>query len=155
VPSQIIVASIPAEVDIYIKRPKLNIYNNWVNSGLLVRLFLRKAKTFKALIRKPHHKNIIRYHGCIIHRRRITGIVLDRYSKTLKDRLREGAYGFNKRLYIDGIKSGVKYLHSLRYAHNDLNLSNIIISKDDTPIIINLGSCKCFSKAFISKGTYK
>ena len=57
--SQIIVTSILAEVDVYIKRSKLNIYNNWVNSGLLVRLFLKKAKMFKALIRKPHYKNII------------------------------------------------------------------------------------------------
>jgi len=59
VPSQIIVALISAEVDVYIKRPKLNIYDNWVNLGLLVRLFLGEAKTFKALIRKPYYRNII------------------------------------------------------------------------------------------------
>ena len=58
-PSQIIVALIPAEVDVYVKRSKLNIYNNWVNLGLLARLFLGEAKTFKALIRKPHYRNII------------------------------------------------------------------------------------------------
>ena len=62
-------------------------------------------------------------------------------------------YGFNKRLYIDGIKSGVEHLHSLRYAHNDLNLNNIIVSKDNTPIIIDLGSYKHFNKALISRGT--
>jgi hypothetical protein len=59
VPSQIIVASILAEVDVYVKCPKLNIYNNWVNSGLLVRLFLGEAEMFKALIQKPHYRNII------------------------------------------------------------------------------------------------
>ncbi|OCK87651.1 uncharacterized protein K441DRAFT_691072 [Cenococcum geophilum 1.58] len=132
VPSQITVALIPAEVDVYVKRPKLNIYDNWVNLGLLVRLFLGEAET-----------NIIRYYGYIIHRRRIT-----------EDRLREGAHSFNKRLYMDGIKSEVEYLYSLRYAHNDLNLSNIIVGEDDTPIIIDLGSCKHFSKALISGGTY-
>ena len=152
-PSQITVASIPTEVDVYVKRPKLNIYDNWVNSGLLARLFLGEAETFEALIRKPHHRNIIRYHGCIVHRRRITGIVLDRCSKTLEDRLREGAHGFNKRLCMDGIKSGVEHLHSLGYAHNDLNPSNIMVSEDDTPIIIDLGSCKRFGKALISGGT--
>lgn len=52
-PSQITVASIPAEVDVYVKRPKLNIYDNWVNSGLLARLFLGEAETFEALIRTP------------------------------------------------------------------------------------------------------
>ena len=55
---------------------------------------------------------------------------------------------------MDSIKSGVEHLHSLRYAYNDLNLSNIIVGKDNTPIIINLGFCKYFSKALISRGTY-
>ena len=67
----------------------------------------------------------------------------------------EGAYSFNKRLYIDSIKSGVKHLYSLGYIHNDLNLSNIIVSKDNTPIIIDLGFYKYFSKALISKGIYR
>ena len=29
-----------------------------------------------------------------------------------------------------------------------------MVGKDNTPIIINLGSCKHFGKALISKGTY-
>ena len=59
VPLQITVALIPAGVDVYIKRPKLNIYDNWVNLDLLVRLFLGEAETFKALIWKPYYRNII------------------------------------------------------------------------------------------------
>ncbi|XTI92043.1 kinase-like domain-containing protein [Cenococcum geophilum] len=133
------IASIPVEVDVYVKRPKLNIYDNWVHLGLLARLFLGEAETFKALIWKPHYRNIIRYYGCIVHRRYIT-----------EDRLREGVYSFNKILYIDSIKSGVEYLYFLRYAHNDLNLSNIIVGEDNTPIIINLGSYKRFNKDFIT-----
>jgi len=125
-----------------------------VNLGLLARLFLKETKTFKALIQKPHHRNIIQYHGYIVHQRHITSIVLNQCLKTLKGQLRKGAHNFNKRLYMDGIKSGVKYLHSLRYTHNDLNLSNIIVGEDNTPIIIDLGSCKHFSKAFISRGIY-
>jgi len=123
-----------------------------VNLGLLARLFLGEAEMFKALIRKPHYRNIIRYYSCIVYRRCITGIVLNWCLKTLEDRLREGAYSFNKRLYIDSIKLGVKHLYSLGYAYNDLNPSNIMVGEDDTPIIINLGSCKHFSKALISRG---
>ena len=114
-----------------------------------------EAKTFKALIRKPHYRNLIRYYSCIVYRRCITGIVLNQYLKTLEDRLREGAYSFNKRLYIDSIKLGVKHLYSLKYAHNDLNLSNIIVGKDNTPIIIDLGSYKRFGKALIFRGIYR
>ena len=33
--------------------------------------------------------------------------------------------------------------------HNDLNLSNIIVGKNNTPIIVNLGSYRRFSKALI------
>jgi tRNA A-37 threonylcarbamoyl transferase component Bud32 len=53
---------------------------------------------------------------------------------------------------MDSIKLGVEHLHSLGYAHNDLNLSNIIVGEDNTPIIIDLGSYKCFGKALISRG---
>jgi len=56
---------------------------------------------------------------------------------------------------MDGIKLEIKYFYSFRYAHNDFNLSNIIISEDDTPIIINLGSYKRFGRVFIFKGIYK
>jgi len=52
---------------------------------------------------------------------------------------------------MDGIKSGVKHFYSLKYTHNDLNLSNIIVGEDNTPIIIDLGSYKHFGKALISK----
>ena len=55
---------------------------------------------------------------------------------------------------MDGIKLGVGHLYSLRYAYNNLNLSNIIVGEDNTPIIINLGSYKHFGKAFISRGIY-
>jgi len=55
---------------------------------------------------------------------------------------------------MDGIKLEVKHLYSLRYTHNNLNLSNIIVGEDNTPIIINLGSYKRFSKALISRGIY-
>jgi len=56
---------------------------------------------------------------------------------------------------MDSIKLGVEHLHSLRYTYNDLNLSNIIISEDNTPIIIDLGSYKRFSKALIFRGIYR
>ena len=36
--------------------------------------------------------------------------------------------------------------------YNNLNLSNIIVGKDNTPIIIDLGSYKYFGKALISRG---
>ena len=56
---------------------------------------------------------------------------------------------------MDGIKLGVEYLYSLRYVYNNLNLSNIMVGKDNTPIIINLGFCKRFSRALISRGIYR
>jgi len=64
-------------------------------------------------------------------------------------------YNFNKKLYINSIKLKIKYFYSFRYIYNNFNLNNIIISKNNTPIIINLGFYKHFSKAFIFKGIYK
>jgi len=56
---------------------------------------------------------------------------------------------------MDSIKLGVEHLYSLRYTYNNLNPSNIIVGEDNTPIIIDLGSYKYFSKALISRGIYR
>lgn len=39
--------------------------------------------------------------------------------------------------YLPGIKEGIRHLHSLGYVHNDLNPSNIMITEDDMPVIID------------------
>ncbi|KAI2617958.1 hypothetical protein GGS26DRAFT_596152 [Hypomontagnella submonticulosa] len=46
-----------------------------------------------------------------------------------------------------GIVAGVKHLHSLELAHNDIKPANIMIDHDDHPVIIDLGACKPLNRS--------
>lgn len=55
---------------------------------------------------------------------------------------------------MDGIRAGVEHLHSLGFAHNDLNPMNIALDGDDNLIILDFGSCRRFGEQVLSAGTY-
>jgi serine/threonine protein kinase len=43
--------------------------------------------------------------------------------------------------YLIGIKRGIDHIHSLGLVHNDINPNNIMITRDDNAVIIDLDSC--------------
>jgi serine/threonine protein kinase len=151
-PPYITTASILIDRRIFVKRPKLLGYDCFKGTGLMSKLLLQEAEILELLERSPH-PNIVRYHGCLIKRGRIVGLVLDRYPATIEQRLKNGVQNFNAESCMNGITSAVEHLHSLGLAHNDLNPSNIMVDEHDTPIIIDYGSCQPFGKGLITTGT--
>lgn len=162
-PPHIKVASAATEDNskFFIKGPKLSRYDELRGTGIASKLLLHEAETLEQLAHHGQHPNIIRYHGCIVKRGRIVGIVLDRHTETLQQRLEgdvenfgtdDGNEIFDKDLCIRKIESAAKHIHSLGLAHNDLNPSNIML-KHEEPIIIDFGSCQPFGKALVSAGT--
>jgi serine/threonine protein kinase len=103
---------------------------------------------------KSHpHPNIIRYHGCVVNRGRITGIMLDRYPDTIYQRLKLGKRDVNVDECFKAISSAVSHLHSLGYAHNDICPMNIMIDENDIPFLIDFGSCQPFGRELMTGGT--
>jgi serine/threonine protein kinase len=149
-PSKITNSAILASKSVFIKGPKLHL--DFRGTGLLPKLILQEAEIMELLMRKPH-PNIIQYHGCLIKSGRIVGIVLDRYPMTLEERLENGKQDFDVNKFMSRITSAVDHLHLLGLAHNDLYPMNIMISNDDTPVIIDFGSCQPFGKRLITAGT--
>lgn len=151
-PSNITNFAIPTSSNVFVKGPKLHL--DFQGTGLLPKLILQEVEIMELLMYKPH-PNIIRYHGCLIKRGRIVGIVLDRYSMTLKERLENGIRDFNVDKFMNRLTSAVHHLHSLELAHNDLCPMNIMIDEadDDTPAIIDFGSCQPFGRKLITAGT--
>jgi hypothetical protein len=76
-PSDLTAASNDKNADrIYVKRPKLSWYDDVEpGGGFLPRLLLEEAYTLEFLTQHPH-PNIVRYHGCLVRRGRITGLVI-------------------------------------------------------------------------------
>lgn len=108
---------------VFVKRPNLSRHDVFKRHGvahLLARGLLEGAHTMEFLSQHPH-PNLIRYHGCRSLRGYITRTVLDHHSHTLKDFLKKGIETIDKKALMDALESAIHRLHSLGWAHNDLN----------------------------------
>ena len=135
----------------YIKRPKLSGFNSDL-APKLQQLLLNEAEIFEILLKNPH-RNIIRYHGCVVKNGRIMGLALDRYPTNLEARMADQSRPFKKDLCMERVRSATDHLHDLQVAHNDLNPSNILVDYEDEVVIADLGSCRPFGAALITAGT--
>ncbi|KAK4552394.1 hypothetical protein LTR86_010408 [Recurvomyces mirabilis] len=140
------------ENSLYIKRPQLAGCDDADIAALLPGLLLEEARLLEFLRTHPH-PNIIRYYGCTLKNGRITGIALEKHDVLLLYRYEDRPLPFNTAACKDGVRAGVEHLHSLGLAHNDLNPMNILLDKDDKPVIVDYGSCRNFGEQLISAGT--
>jgi serine/threonine protein kinase len=150
--SHITISAISVGNDVYIKEPNLVVYKTSKERGVLAKLLLQEVEVMELVKERPH-PHIVHYHGCIVNRGRILSIVLDRYHQTLERRREDRGRGFNADLCFKSIRSAIKHLHSLGLAHNDLNPMNIMVDREDTPFLIDFGSCRPFGASLISTGT--
>jgi serine/threonine protein kinase len=126
---------------------------------------LKEALIMEKISKTPH-PYIVRYHGCRVHRGRITGIALEKLGEMLDDY----AYGkadeeeprarweqIDKEAFLAGVELAVKFLHSLGLAHNDISPYNIMVRKADdgscTPVLIDFDSCVPFGGRVMTFGT--
>lgn len=101
--------------------------------------------------REPH-PNIVRYHGVRVRRGRITGLVLDKYEKTLLEHVKADME-LDEEKPLEVLELAVAHLHSLGLAHNDINPENVTIGHGKRPILIDFGSCQPFGKRVLARGT--
>jgi serine/threonine protein kinase len=148
--SNITVFQSPVDENLYIKRPKLHL--DFIGTGLLPKLMPDEAQTLELLLQNPH-PHIIRYHGCLVERGRIVGLVLDRLPNTLRHRMDGNIHESHVENCMGKITSAVNHLHSLGLAHNDLTPMNIMLDDHDEPFVIDLSSCQPFGANLITAGT--
>jgi serine/threonine protein kinase len=119
--------------------------------GFLARILLAEAFILQHLAAHPH-PHLAKYHGVRARRGRITGLVLDRYPRTLLDHVRQGR-DLNRDEFVSALESAVAHLHSLGLAHNDINPENIMMGEDNLPVLLDFGSCQPFGKRMLTQST--
>lgn len=144
--------SIPDD-EMFIKRPALHNYDMPGDHQWIGKLLLSEAQIIEHVSKKPH-RNIVEYYGCYVVDGRIKGIALKRYQHPLDDYLeKDGAAIEDPESFMQQLESAVSYLHSLGLAHNDVKPSNIMLQADNTPVLIDFGSCQPFGETLITGGT--
>lgn len=141
---------------VFIKRPGLGLYNIFLRNKVvhLIPQQLREEAEALQIIGRGLHSNIVRYHGCHVRRGYITGLVLDRHRQDLRRYIKNGHVIRDKELFMESLESAIQHMHSLGWAHNDLNPNNILMADDGTPILIDFNSAKLIGdKMTTSRGT--
>lgn len=130
--------------NMYIKRPNLCLYDIFQEHNVLDLIpkgLLEEARAME-MLSQHLHPNIIRYHGCRVRRGRITGLVLNRHPNVLTDYLKNKVGSVDKEAFMQTLNSAIDHLHSLGWAHNDLNPSNILVDMEGMPVLIDFGSAR-------------
>lgn len=143
------------ESDVFVKRPSVALYDVFSKhkvTHLLAKGLIEEAQALEVLARRPH-PNIVRYHGCRVRRGHITGIVLDRHLRDLNDHLKDGYVVEDKEGFMVSLESAIRHMHSLGWAHNDLNPANIVLTREGRPILIDFDSARRIGEELSSRGT--
>lgn len=127
----------------YFKAPKLSHYKEGCND-LAARL-LAEAKIYERILSNPH-PNLACYFGCVVEDGRVVRLALQRYSKSLHERLQSESskeeFGFQQRQdCMDQIQAAATHLHSLGLAHNDISPSNILFNNTGQAVLIDFDCC--------------
>nr|GAT53634.1 predicted protein [Mycena chlorophos] len=100
------------------------------------------------ILRASPHPNICRYLGYLRHADgvHIAGLCFQRHVKNLRALVEELPEGEVLPLetcvrIMDGIESGLRHLHGLGFAHNDLNPENVMLDKFGQAVVIDFDSC--------------
>ncbi|KAL2840911.1 kinase-like domain-containing protein [Aspergillus pseudodeflectus] len=148
----------------HVKCPSLEDYYflDFIGSNSRARQLFAEAMIMEKIAgSKAHlHPNIIRYHGCRVHRQRITGLVFERLEYNLSQYVSQPGFStLNKKRFIAKLKWAVSHIHSLGLAHNDICPNNIMVREtagaQPEPVLIDFGSCAPFgSKDLLTFGTH-
>jgi serine/threonine protein kinase len=101
---------------------------------------LAKATIYGAF-RKSPHPNILQYEGCVVCEGRIVALALSKLYETLAERIKDDGRPINGKKIFSEISAAIHHLHSLGFAHNDLNSWNIMLKGDDTAVLIDFDTC--------------
>jgi serine/threonine protein kinase len=153
-PLDVTIASVPLDDKVFIKGPALSLYDTLAATDSLPKLLLQEAEILELLSRHRQHPNIVCYHGCLVKRGRIVGIVLARLTELLEYRFEhDDVEPFNTEACLQKIESAVQFLHSQGLAHNDIKPANIMLDEHDEPYLTDFGSCRPFGSLLITGGT--
>ncbi|ORY84731.1 hypothetical protein BCR35DRAFT_254948, partial [Leucosporidium creatinivorum] len=106
------------------------------NAARLASQTLNEVLLWETELRQHPHPNIMKYHGVVSDGGRITGIIFERYEKTIADARLE----VDCERVLEEVRSAVDHLHSLSLIHCDINHHNVMIDSTGSAILIDFDS---------------
>jgi len=152
--------------DLYPKYLSL-VYYGTLFQKMVQSSFLSELTVLEELRKMGGHPNIVKYHGVIVERGRMVGLVLSKMNETVHERCQEAsAAGCSPRprpldvaKVVKEVEGALAFLHNLKddagqkrpYCHNAVHPGNIMLTQDDTAVLINLNSCQRLGTCLIKE----
>lgn len=131
----------------YIKRPSLE---DCLDPGLEVQV--EHEIQMCELVRQPPHPRLATYHGAVVVQGRVSGLAFEKYETTLLERVnpqRLSKHHFavsgrplvqdDMKRWLEALRGAVEHLHCMDLVHNDITPANVMLDRDESPVIIDLG----------------
>lgn len=137
----------------WLKRPLIHAYKEGDSSARVAGLFLDEIKAHQLVGEHPH-RNLVKFKGCLEKDGLVVGVLQKRYPMTLEFRVEAWSQPpYDATAFYNDIEAGLKHLHSLGYAHNDLNPNNVMVDAEDRLVIIDLGAAMPLGQFLHQGGT--
>jgi len=143
----------PLPPNCYVKKSDLLGYKPGASVGSRPCDILLQELRICEILKEHPHINIAQYIGCTVQDDRVHGLVFIKYQMTLAERLEDKDRPLRLEIYLKGIENGLKHLHDLGFVHNDINPHNIMLTEDDTPVIIDFNTVQREGEECTSCGT--
>jgi len=101
---------------------------------------LAEAIIYEAF-RKSPQPNILQYEGCVVRDGRVVALAFPGLYETLAERIEDGTRPIIAKKIHSEISAAMHHLHSLGFAHNDINPWNIMLKEDGTAVLIDFDAC--------------
>lgn len=143
-----------AAPSIFIKRPYVGDFNFEAPDNSIADLMMGEIHMLEEVQQQPH-PNVMRYHGCVARRGRVVGLALGRLPQEIANilRLTEDTPPLvpeaTKRRWVADIAAGLKHLHRIGLAHNDVEDKNIMLDDEGKAVLIDFDCCAAFGKGLI------
>jgi serine/threonine protein kinase len=131
----------------YIKKPSLEDY---LDSELEARV--EHEIEMCEFVKRFPHPNLAIYYGCLDVEGRVSELVFEKYETTLLEkvnprRLSKRQFIVSGRLlvqdymkhWLKSLQQALEHLHCLGFVHNDITPANIMLDRNNSPVIIDFG----------------
>ncbi|RSM02083.1 hypothetical protein CEP52_008224 [Fusarium oligoseptatum] len=139
--------------DTWLKRPLIHAYSEKDPTNWTANVFLSEIKAHQ-LVEEHPHRSLVKFKACLEKDGLVVGILQKRYPTALNFRVEARSQPpYDATAFYKDIEAGLRHLHFLGFAHNDLNPSNVMVDAEDRPIIIDLGAARPLGQVLHQGGT--
>ncbi|KAI5364129.1 putative protein kinase [Septoria linicola] len=131
--------------DHYLKAPQFTYEDSRPGKTFVADCMYTEAFVLEHLKKHPH-PSIVEYYGCVLKGNRITHLCLKRCYCNLAEYAEVGLSEEEQARLLEQVQDGLKHLHSLGLAHNDINPGNICVDSTGNAMIVDFDSCAPLGK---------